>query len=134
MTAMTIGEAARATGLATSAIRYYEKAGLVPPPPRRSNARRYDVEAVGRLQVIQLARDAGFSIDETRTLFTGFSPAATPAERWAELAARKLKALDAEIALRQRMKALLKASFQCGCVHFEECQAYMGRKRLKAAS
>jgi MerR family transcriptional regulator, redox-sensitive transcriptional activator SoxR len=133
MTGMTIGEAARATGLATSAIRYYEKAGLLPPPPRRSKARRYDTEAVGRLEVILLAREAGFSIEETRMLFNGFEPGATPAERWSELATHKLKVLDAEIALRQRMKALLKASFQCGCVRFEDCQRYMGRKRLKAA-
>jgi MerR family transcriptional regulator, redox-sensitive transcriptional activator SoxR len=133
MTVMTIGEVAEASGVAASAIRYYEKAGLLPAPPRASRARRYDADAVGRLEVILLAREAGFTIGETRTFLTGIGPGAPPAAHWAELAARKLKELDAEIARRKRMKALLRASFQCGCVRLEDCERLMGRKRLGSA-
>jgi DNA-binding transcriptional MerR regulator len=129
---MTIGEMARATGVATSAIRYYEKAGLMPAPPRRSKARRYDADAVGRLEVILLAREAGFSIAETQLFLSGFGPETRPAEWWSELAARKIKELDAEIELRRRMKSLLKVSFQCGCIRLEDCERVMGRQRLKS--
>ena len=129
---MTIGDVARVTGLATSAIRYYEQAGLLPPPPRSSKARRYDADAVGRVEVILLARDAGLTIAETRDFLTGSDQSARPAERWREFAQHKMKQLDAEIAQRKRMKALLAASFQCGCVRLEDCERYIGRKRLAA--
>src|SRR5580658_8141674 len=110
---MPIGELARVAGLAPSAIRYYEKAGLLPKPGRHSGQRRYGAEAAARLRIIQLARDAGFTIAETRTLLLGFSPATTPAARWRTLAERKLAELDAQSQRITRMKTLLESSFHC---------------------
>ena len=119
---MPIGEVARAAGLAPSAIRYYERAGLLPKPGRQSGQRRYGAETAARLRIIQLARDAGFTIAETRTFLSGFSPATTPAARWRALAERKLAALEAQSRRIVRMKTLLESSFHCGCLRIEDCE------------
>jgi MerR family redox-sensitive transcriptional activator SoxR len=120
--AMPIGELARAAGLAPSAIRYYEKAGLLPKPGRRSGQRRYGADSAARLRIIQLARDAGFTIAETRTFLAGFSPATTPATRWRALAERKLAELEAQSQRIARMRKLLESSFHCGCLRIEDCE------------
>ena len=120
--AMLIGEVARAAGLAPSAIRYYEKAGLLPKPGRQSGRRRYGAETAARLKIIQLARDAGFTIAETRTFLSGFSPSTTPAARWRALAERKLGELEAQSQRIARMQKLLESSFHCGCLRIEDCE------------
>jgi len=122
LSAMPIGEVARAAGIAPSAIRYYEKAGLLPKPGRQSGQRRYGAETAARLKIIQLARDAGFTIAETRTFLSGFSPATTPAARWRALAERKLAELEAQSQRIARMKTLLESSFQCRCPRIEDCE------------
>ena len=61
MTGLTIGVVARQAGVAASALRYYEKAGLLPPPARSSKRRLYDPQILGRIRIILLARDAGGS-------------------------------------------------------------------------
>ena len=120
--AMPIGAVARAAGLAPSAIRYYEKAGLLPKPGRQSGQRRYGAETAARLKIIQLAREAGFTIAETRTFLAGFAPATTPAARWRALAGRKLAELEAQSQRIARMKRLLESSFHCGCLRIEDCE------------
>ncbi len=120
--AMPIGELARAAGLAPSAIRYYEKAGLLPRPGRQSGQRRYGVESAARLRIIQLARDAGFTVAETRTFLSGSSLATPPAARWRALAERKLAELDAQSQRIARMRLLLESSFRCGCLRIEDCE------------
>lgn len=127
MSALPIGEVARRAGLAPSAIRYYEKAGLLPKPGRQSGQRRYGAETAARLRIIQLARDAGFTIAETRTFLSGFSHATTPAARWRSLAERKLAELDFQLQRIARMKALLESSFRCGCLRIEDCERAIAR-------
>src|ERR671921_206234 len=63
-TTLSIGEVARRAGLATSAIRYYERAGVLPPAERVGGRRRYGPEAVRRLAVIGIAQQAGFTLAE----------------------------------------------------------------------
>src|SRR5574341_1929395 len=90
MVALNIGELARQAGMQTSAIRYYESIGLMPPPPRASGWRRYDPAAIERLRVIKAARDVGFSIGEISMLLNGFPRGTPPSERWQKLAEKKL--------------------------------------------
>src|ERR1700683_5031024 len=89
-----IGELARQAGVATSALRYYEKTGLLPAPARASKRRQYDPGILGRIRIILLARDAGFSISETRTFLNGFPVGTRPALRWRAMAKSKLAELD----------------------------------------
>jgi MerR family transcriptional regulator, redox-sensitive transcriptional activator SoxR len=122
---LLIGEIARRSGLSASALRYYERAGLIPSPPRVSKQRRYDRKILGRIRIICLARQAGFSINETRAFLTGYPATTTPADRWRALAERKLLELDAQIARLSRMQAILKASFRCKCPKLEDCETGM---------
>ena len=128
MAGMHIGQIGRATGLAPSAIRYYEQAGLLPQPARQSGQRRYDAAAMARLRIILLAREAGFTISETRTFLTGFSAGATPAARWRALAERKLVELDKQMSRIARMQKLLQTSFHCGCLRIEDCERVIARQ------
>ena len=80
--ALLIGEVARRAGLSTSALRYYERVGLLPPPARISKRRMYDSKVLGRIRIILLALDAGFTVKETRTFLSGYPLTTAPAERW----------------------------------------------------
>jgi len=65
----TIGEAARASGLAVETIRYYERTGVVPPPPRTASGHRsYDRAEIARLRMIRSCRDLGFPLADARAL------------------------------------------------------------------
>ena len=119
---LTIGRLSRLTGVAPSALRYYERAGLMPRPSRQSGQRRYAANAPGRVRMIQLARDAGFTIKETRLFLSGFSATVSPAARWCELAERKLAELDAQQSRIASMQALLRSGFHCRCLSIEDCE------------
>ena len=127
MRGLSIGDVARKTGLATSALRYYEKAGLLPAPGRASKQRRYDPEILGRIKVVQTALAAGFTIAETRKFLSGFPLGTRPSARWQALAARKRAELDSLIARATAMKTLLDSEFQCGCRSFADCEAAFAR-------
>ncbi|HEY4974986.1 MAG TPA: MerR family transcriptional regulator [Steroidobacteraceae bacterium] len=128
MTGLSIGEVARQAGIAPSALRYYEKAGLLPAPARASKRRQYDPQILGRVRIILLARDAGFTVRETRTFLSGFPLADTPAARWRTMARRKLAQLDQLQTRIGAMKSILEASFRCECRALADCE------RLMAAS
>jgi MerR family redox-sensitive transcriptional activator SoxR len=122
MAALLIGELARQAGVATSALRYYEKAGLLPSPARTSNRRQYDPGILGRIRIILLARDAGFSVSETRTFLNGFPVGTKPALRWRAMAKRKLAELEELTARLSQMRSILNASFNCECQRLEDCE------------
>jgi MerR family redox-sensitive transcriptional activator SoxR len=129
MPGLSIGEIARQAGVATSALRYYEKAGLLPAPARLSKQRRYDQQILGRIRIILLARDAGFTVSETRTFLSGFPLGATPAARWRAMATEKLAELDALIARVSDMKSILEASFRCECRRLEDCERLVAARK-----
>jgi MerR family redox-sensitive transcriptional activator SoxR len=116
----TIGQAARQCGVRPSALRYYESAGLLPNLPRSSGRRLYDAAALERLAVIQLAKRAGFSISEIRTLVRG-AHGSSPSERWRELAQRKLRDLDSMVAQANEMRRILARGLKCRCTTLDEC-------------
>ena len=118
---MTIGEVSRKIGIASSALRYYEEVGILPPPARERGQRRYGDDVLQRLTVVKMAQDAGFSIVEIRTLFHGF-PEATPAsDRWHDLARRKLVDVDALIERLLVMRTVLNESLACRCLTLDSC-------------
>jgi len=122
MSLMHTGDLARRVGIAPSAIRYYEKAGLLPVPSRRSGRRQYGIETLGRLRIIQVAREAGFTIGETKIFLSGFSATTRPAARWRLLAVRKLAEFEITISRIERMKTVLESSFNCECLRIEDCE------------
>ena len=70
---LRIGDVAARTGVPATTIRYYEKEGLLPAPERVSGRRVFDTEIIIALAVIELAKQAGFSLEEIKTLLYGFS-------------------------------------------------------------
>src|SRR2546430_4696979 len=85
MAQLTISQVARQIRLRPSAIRYYERIGLLPPAGRLSGQRRYDLTVFYRLAIIQRARQLGFTLSEIRHLFFGFRDITRPSERWRTL-------------------------------------------------
>lgn len=121
MKKLTIGEVAHACGMHTSAIRYYEKEGLLPRPERVSGARRYDPGVLKRLGLIQLVRQAGFGIRELQVLFSEESKDVPAKPRWQRLAASKIAEMDALIERTQATKAWLVEALESECSGVEDC-------------
>lgn len=125
MPALRIGEVARQSGLAPSAIRYYESLGLLPKPAIVGGKRAYDPSVLEWLALIALAREAGFTMREIKRLVAGFTPGTRPAARWHELATRKLAEIDAMLARAERMRAVLRVALDCGCFRLSDCVALL---------
>lgn len=128
MGALTIGEVAQRAGLRTSAVRYYEDAGVLPPAARVGGQRRYDETVLARLAVIRLAQEVGFSVAEIRALVDGFDNAGVASERWQEMARLKMADVNALLQRAERMKQLLEASLECGCLTLDTCQLVLGTR------
>ena len=120
---LTIGEVAERTGLSDSAIRYYERVGLLEPPLRESGRRRYDGSVVRVLHAVRFAKRAGFSLDEIRMLLYGFPAGTAPRERWRELGRRKLAEVEELIARAEAMRVLLQEGLDCDCT-LRDCREF----------
>jgi|SRR5579871_2771197 len=129
MSGLSIGEVAARTGLAASTLRFYEKAGLLPPPSRVAKKRRYDAAIFGRIKLVQIARSAGFTVQETKKFISGFPAGTAPSARWQALAQRKQSELDALIDGAQKMKAILASQFGCRCRRLEDCEGKFAAQR-----
>ena len=105
-----IGELARRTGLAGSALRYYERLGLLSPARRVGQRRHYRQSAAERVALIRLCQDAGFTLAEIRHLLAA---GRHRRRTWDELAERKIAELDARIADAQRARKLVRHALEC---------------------
>jgi MerR family redox-sensitive transcriptional activator SoxR len=128
---MVISDVARMFGLRTSAIRYYEQIGILPAPMRKNGQRRYNNSALFRLAVVQRAREMGFTLDEIRELFFGFSPGTRPPKRWHQLSQRKIAELRERIKRLKLMETLLKRVEECRCDALDECGEKILRQRSR---
>jgi DNA-binding transcriptional MerR regulator len=118
---LTIGEVAKRTGVATSALRYYEREGLIPRADRRGGKRVYGEDILDRLALIGACKAAGFTIAEMQTLIRGVGRRTPPGQRWRKLAEGKLAELEARIAEAERMKRVLETVTRCECPTLAEC-------------
>jgi MerR family redox-sensitive transcriptional activator SoxR len=127
---LTIGALASRFGLNTSAIRYYERVGVLPEPARERGQRRYGSDAIRRLEVLEVAKHAGFNLDETRVLLQS-AEAGTPAfEALRDLATRKLPEIEALITRAQAMRDWMRTATDCSCATFDVCALFEpGRAR-----
>lgn len=105
-----IGKLARRTGVATSALRYYERIGLLSPAERVGQRRHYPPSSAERVALIRLCQDAGFTLAEIGRLLTAWSRGRRD---WDRLAERKIAELDARIADAQRAKKLVTHALEC---------------------
>ena len=119
---LTIGELARRVGVATSALRYWEDLGLLPPAARISGQRRYPESAAGLVGLILLLRDVGFSLAEQKVFMA--SRAAAPGT-WQRLARRKLADLDDQIAKALTARQAITHALRCPHEDIFECPNFV---------
>jgi MerR family redox-sensitive transcriptional activator SoxR len=118
---LSIGEVARRSGMRASALRYYERTGILPKAGRVGGRRVYDAGTVRRLDLLRFAQQAGFTLDEIKVLFNGFDAGTPLSSRWQKMARRKVEELEALSQQVQRMKSALEVGLQCGCLRIEDC-------------
>lgn len=128
---LTIGQVAARAGINTSAIRYYERAGILPPPERRSGQRRYTEETVQRLGVIDIAKRAGFTLDDARALLATGGDGGPAHEQIRDLAHRKLPEVQALIERAEAMRRWLTIATGCNCDTLDVCGLFENDQPLR---
>ena len=132
---MKIGQLARSANLNASAIRYYEKVGLLAPPQRLGGQRRYPADALHRALLIRFASDMGFTLSEIKLFLSGLRDNAPVGPRWKKLAARKLIEVEQNVTRSLRLKALLQGLHRCHCASLQQCVRALGlSKNLRSLS
>lgn len=129
---LTIGQVAQRAGVNASAIRYYEAEGLLPEAPRVAGQRRYTDETLGRLGAIDVAKRAGFSLDDIRLLLTAADAGEPAHEQLQELAGRTLPAVEELIERAQAVRRWLETATGCGCNTLDVCGLFSQGDRLPA--
>jgi MerR family redox-sensitive transcriptional activator SoxR len=125
---MSIGEVARRSGLQASAVRFYEKEGLLPRPARSGGRRVYGESILERLAVIEFAKQSGFRLEEIRRLLQGSAGGGPVSLRWQALVRDKLEELKVQLERIEAMRILLERASKCRCLDVAEC----GRRLLQA--
>lgn len=122
---LTIGEIAGRTGLAVSAIRYYESEGLITPWRNDSGQRRFERADIRRLSFIMIAQGLGASIAEIRAQLVRLPKGRTPtAGDWRRLSEHYRADLDRRIAQLEKLRNDLDGCIGCGCLSLERCSLY----------
>ena len=112
MDLLTIGEVAARAGVATSAVRYYERRGILAPDARLSGQRRYSAASLRRLVFIGMLQDAGLALEEIRAVLDANSVA-----EWKAVATRRLTSLEDEIDRLTRARNYLQGALLCRYDH-----------------
>jgi MerR family redox-sensitive transcriptional activator SoxR len=119
---LTIGEISRRSGIATSALRFYEAEGLIRSERNQSGHRRYHADVLRRVSFIRTAQLVGLSLGEIRQALSSLPDERTPTARdWARLARSWQPQLDERIALLTRMRDQLDSCIGCGCLSLATC-------------
>jgi len=118
---MKIGELAGRIGLNASAIRYYERMGLLAPPYRAGGQRRYPPEAIHRVLLIRFAGDMGFTLAEIKIFLSGLRDNSPVGPRWRKLAAHKIKEAERNIERSRRLRSLFQHLLRCHCASLQDC-------------
>lgn len=122
MELMTIGEVAARSGVAVSALRYYEAEGLVSCERTPGGARRFPRSVLRRLAFIRAAQNVGLSLPEIRAALATLPEGRTPTARdWARLSRGWRARLDEQIAALTQLRDGLTACIGCGCLSMSRC-------------
>ncbi len=120
-----IGELARRTGLAVSAIRFYEAKGLISAFRTMGNQRRFLRSDIRRLSVILIAQKLGLGLADIEAALTSLPQGRTPSlSDWQRISRSLRDELDARIKLLTRTRAKLDECIGCGCLSLSRCQIF----------
>src|SRR4051812_3938272 len=119
---LTIGEFARRSGVASSALRFYETRGLIASVRAGSGHRRYPRAALRRVAFVVFAQKIGLSLDEIAAELSKLPADRAPSRQdWARLSSAWTKRIDQRIAELERLRAGLTQCIGCGCLSIDKC-------------
>lgn len=122
---LSIGALATRTGLAVSAIRYYEAQGLIAPWRNAGGQRRFARADLRRLSFVMIAQQFGYTLPEIRALLTDLPKGRTPTKAdWTRISAGFRETLEARIATLTQLRDNLDGCIGCGCLSLEACALY----------
>lgn len=122
---LSIGDISARTGLAVSAIRYYEAQGLIHPWRNASGQRRFQRADIRRLSFLMVAQRFGFSLGRIREELDRLPKTRAPTKAdWSRVAASFRNEIDERIATLERMRDTLDGCIGCGCLSLETCKLY----------
>jgi MerR family redox-sensitive transcriptional activator SoxR len=129
-TLLTISEVSRRSGVASSALRFYEERGLITSERAGSGHRRYPRPVLRRIAFIVFAQRVGLTLDEIGTELAKLPPGRAPTRRdWSRLSSRWASRIDQRIAELERLKAGLTECIGCGCLSLDRCRLANPRDR-----
>jgi MerR family redox-sensitive transcriptional activator SoxR len=130
---LTIGELAARSGVAPSALRYYEQLGLVRSERTSGNQRRYRRSELRRVAFVRIAQQVGVSLEEIGAALAELPGERTPTSAdWARLSAAWRRRLDERIGLLERLRDTLDGCIGCGCLSLDRCNLYNPADELAA--
>ena len=119
---LSIGEVAERSGVAPSALRFYERQGLIEAERTGGNQRRYDRAVLRRIAFIQAGRAAGVTLGEIRAALDGLPTRRVPSRKdWERLSNKWRDDLDARIETLQALRNRLTTCIGCGCLSIDQC-------------
>jgi MerR family redox-sensitive transcriptional activator SoxR len=128
---LTIGELSIRSGVAPSALRYYEQLGLIRAARTGGNQRRYARTELRRVSFIRIAQQVGVSLEEIRKALASLPASRTPTKAdWARLSRTWRSQLDERIELLTRLRDELTGCIGCGCLSMQVCRLYNPDDRL----
>ena len=126
-----IGELGRRAGLATSALRYYERAGLLAPAGRAHGRRYYGPESTERIALIRLFQDAGFTLREIRAVIASGGHRGRRHSSWKRLMEAKLLELRSSIDRAQRARSMIEHALACRHRELSACPNFRAALRAR---
>jgi MerR family redox-sensitive transcriptional activator SoxR len=118
-----IGAVSERTGVATSALRFYEAEGLIHSTRTSGGQRRYARDTLRRVSFIRVAQQVGLTLDEIRDALHSLPERRTPTEKdWQKLSRSWRPRLDAQIAMLERLRDRLDGCIGCGCLSLRSCR------------
>jgi MerR family redox-sensitive transcriptional activator SoxR len=122
---MAIGAVAERTGVAVSALRFYEEQGLIASTRDQSGHRRFERATIRRVSFIRICQQLGYSLDDIRRQLDSLPDGRTPTESdWQELAARFADDIDRRIDGLRQLRDKLDGCIGCGCLSLQRCALY----------
>lgn len=120
---LTIGALGDRTGVAASALRFYEAEGLLASTRTAGGQRRYARDAIRRVSFIRIAQQVGLTLEEIREALSSLPDERTPTPAdWERLSRSWRPRIDAQIALLERLRDRLHGCIGCGCLSLRVCQ------------
>lgn len=122
---ITIGQLSARTGVAISAIRYYETQGLIAPNRNAGGQRRFPRSDIRRISFILICQQFGFTLTRIKELMVSLPNGRTPsAKDWTIMSVGFRSELDAKIATLEKMRDSLDGCIGCGCLSMDNCALY----------